>query len=139
MLYPNAPFYQYTRTHTHTRTPTIALGAPLPLASIGALGLPTFTTYGSVPLLALPTLTSSTPHTIPSVLPTASISNPAPLTLKSNPLAAFPNMEPLPEKLIEKILSWQYFELGDLLPDQLQATPSLATSKAQVMLVSQGS
>ena len=48
-------------------------------------------------------------------------------------------MEPLPEKLIEKILSWQYFDLADLLPDQLQATPSLASPETQVMLVSQGS
>lgn len=90
--------------YTYTGALTVVLGAPLSLASI-----PTFSTYVSVLLLALSTLTSSAPHTISSV----------------------PDMEPLPDKLFEKIISWQYFDLTDLLPDQLQTSLSPATPDTQ--------
>ena len=46
-------------------------------------------------------------------------------------------MEPLPDKLVEKILSWQYFYLDDLLPNQLQTSSSTAIPDTQLVLVYQ--
>jgi hypothetical protein len=46
----------------------------------------------------------------------------------SNPLANFPGIPAVPQKLVQKIIIREYFDLADLLPDQLLSSQSTSTN-----------
>ena len=55
-----------------------------------------------------------------------------------DPLASLPDIPPLPGKLVEKILAWEYTDLSELLPDQLRAYDSPASNQdAKIVLLPQ--
>ena len=51
----------------------------------------------------------------------------------TNPLAPFPGTPSLPPKIVQRILSRDYFDLADLLPDQLQPAPSAPTTSLVIL------
>jgi hypothetical protein len=58
---------------------------------------------------------------------------PNPPATVSNPLANFPGIPAVPQKLVQKIISREYFNLADLLPDQLLSSPSTSTNTLVVL------
>ena len=106
---------------------------------MSALGLPALLSPPTGPLL-LPSSVTSLPITTATI--TASpISSTVNITSKlptapgvmSNPLANFPGTPALPQKLVQKIISREYFDLADLLPDQLLASPGPSTSTLVIL------
>ncbi len=111
----------------HSPTGTIDSGMP----SAATLGLPTFQADSS-PTMLLPPSASIRPPPLVPTHPTAL--PPAPTT---NPLAGFPDIPTIPPKLLDTILSWQYTDLSELLPDQLRSSSS--TTDQQIVLFPQRS
>ncbi len=117
-------------------TPSLTLPPPPPL--IPALGLPAFSSPPTGPVL-LPSIVSSLPITnAPPASPISSTVNiasmlPSPPAIISNPLANFPGIPAVPQKLVQKITSREYFDLADLLPDQLLSSPSTSTNTLVVL------
>ncbi len=104
---------------THTGTPGSGI---FPVAAtIQALGLSTF--QADAPALVLPPIvlpptasppTGSTHHTVSPLSP-----RPTP----HNPLAGFLDISAIPQKLLEAILTWQYTDLSEPLPDLTNFAP----------------
>ncbi len=113
------------QTPTHTGTPGSGI---LPAApTIQALGLSTF--QADTPAPVLPPMILP-PTASPPAGPTHHTVSPlSPRATPHNPLAGFPDIPAIPQKLLEAILTWQYTDLSELLPDQLRSsatnTPSI--------------
>ncbi len=105
-------------------------------ATIHALGLPTFQADSS-PTLLLPPSASIRPPPLVPTHPTAPPPAPLPPAPTTNPLAGFPDIPSIPPKLLDTILSWQYTDLSELLPDQLRSSSS--TTDPQIVLFPQRS
>ena len=96
----------------YTTGPISALPNPLPLPTFS---LPVFSSGPlSLPLASLAACSSTSTPLLPATLPSPSASSPK----------VPPGCPTLPAKMVAKILSKEYFDLADLLPDQLRAGPS---------------
>ena len=114
---------------THPVGPSV-IRPPLPSA-ISALGLPMFTS-AHPSFLHLPSVTSTS--TIMTVsLPVSMPSSAMGLPATKTHLTPFPGTPPLPPRIVEKILSREYFDLADLLPEQLHSSTT-PTNNSLVIL-----
>ncbi len=130
----------YIHTHMRAGTHDSTLGAYPSASSVQALALPTFPTDPSAPHLFLPPQAATTLTTQPLVPTSLHSGDPPQATPVSppNPLSTLPDMPIIPPKLLDVILTWQYTDLSELLPDQLRSTSSnLPASDSQLILIPQ--
>ena len=109
---------------------------PPPQPLISALGLPSFSSPPAGPLLLPPRMPSSsfTLAPISASPPTAIALKPSTASTSiSNPLATFPGTPALPPKLVQKITSRDYFDLADLLPDQILSSSGSSNSTVVIL------
>ena len=116
---------------------TISLRSPPASSIIAALDLPPFSAASSpsgprlLPPLPRPTPpASSLPLTITTATP------PLPITASN---ATIPGIPSLPTKLIQKIISWEYVDLGELLPEHLRLASSSSAISSSVVILPESS
>ncbi len=103
-----------------------------PASLVEALSVAIFHPSAATPHLSLSHSAGSHSTTTPtSIIP---ITTPTVMEPIAPSYAAFPGCPSIPQKLVQKIVTWEYIDLGSLLPEQLQTAASTAHSSSIVIL-----
>ena len=100
--------------------------------------MPPSSVLANLGLLTFPSASGSLNFSAATAMTTPSNSNPIISATVDDakaaaPLIAFPRCPAIPPKLVQKILAWEYVDLGTLLPEQLHSAASTSSSAIVIL------